>query len=320
MTTSESGFSPTELSSLEKLVVQFWDWTKNGHGMLVHKAVIAQLNDVTDRLREVSPGPATWPVFRVAAELAEIVASTLWEHSLHRSAQQYYILSVQLAKLANDDGHAAIVLTGLARQCYDLGHPQEGLEIVALAQYGSRKTATARLLLMLATREARGYALLGDSQAFRRAVGRVEEYFSDGPSDDDHRRLQPLLQHLDAAGFAALLGEHYRELARHEPRWAGKAHDYLQEALRHPSDEPRLHADDLIELAHTQLINAEPEHACELVHQAISIAQPWANGRVGVKLGEFHQEAERYADIPVVGDTRDRIRELTAANRWWMQG
>jgi hypothetical protein len=68
------------------------------------------------------------------------------------------------------------------------------------------------------------------------------------------------------------------------------------------------------------LITAEPEHACELVHQAISIAQPWVNGRVGAKLGKFHQEAAQYGDIPVVGDTRDRIRELTAANRWWMQG
>ncbi|MBV9143749.1 MAG: helix-turn-helix transcriptional regulator [Pseudonocardiales bacterium] len=314
--TSESGFSPTELASLEELVGQFRDWAKNGHGMLVRKAVVAQLNDVTDRLREVSPGPATWPVFRVAAELAEVVASILWAHSLHRSAQRYYVLSVQLAKLANDDGHAAIVLADLARQCYGLGHPQEGLEIVALAQYGSRKTATARLRSMLATREAGGYALLGESQAVHRAVGRAEEYFADGPSDDDHRRFQ----HLDAAGFAALIGEHYRELARHEPRWAGKAHEYLQEALRHPSEEPRFHAQDLIVVARTHLISAEPEHACELVHQAIPLAQPWANGIVGIKLGKFHQEAARYADIPVVGDTRDLIHELTSANRWWVQG
>jgi hypothetical protein len=314
--TSGSGFSPTELASLEEVIQQYRGWTKNGQGMLVRKAAIAQLNDVTDRLREVSPEPVTWRAFGVAAELAQAVAWILWDHGLHRSAQRYYILSVQLAKLANDDGHAAYVLALLSRQCYELGHPEEGLEIVALAQYGSRKTATPWMRAMLAGREAWGYALLGESQAVHRAVGLAEEYFSHGPSDDDHRRFQ----YFDAAGLAGLIGGNYRELARHEPRWAGKAHEYLQEALRHPSDEPRLHADDLIGLACAHLITAEPEHACELVHQAISIAQPWVNGRVGAKLGKFHQEAAQYGDIPVVGDTRDRIRELTAANRWWMQG
>ncbi|MGH3854352.1 MAG: hypothetical protein ACRDR6_12835 [Pseudonocardiaceae bacterium] len=232
---------------------------------------------------------------------------------MHRSAQRYYVLSVQLAKLANDDGHAATVLAALTRQCYDLGRPREGLEIVELAQYGSRKTATALLRSMLATREAWGYALLGESQAFTRAVGLAEEYFSDGPSDDDHRRVR----YFDAAELTGVIGGRYRELARHDPRRARKAQDYIEKALelRHPS-EPRLHTFDLIGLARTQLISADPERACELVHRAIPLGRPWVNGRVGAKLRDFHQEASRYADIPVVRDTRDLIRELTSANGW----
>jgi hypothetical protein len=283
--------------------------------MLVRKAVVAQLNDVTDRLHEVSPGPATWRAFGVAAEFAEVAASILWDHGLHPSAQPYYVLSVQLAKLANDDGHAATVLAALARQYYDLGRPREGLEIVELTQYGSRKTATALLRAMLATREAWGYALLGESQAFNRTVGLAEEYFSEGPSDGDHRRVR----YFDAAELTGVIGGRYRELARarHEPRSARKAQDYIQEALelRYPS-EPRLRAFDLIGLARTQLIAADTQHACELVHQAIPLSQPWVDGRVGAKLRDFHQEASQYADIPVVRDTRDLIRELTSSNRW----
>ncbi|MGH3770552.1 MAG: hypothetical protein ACRDRW_04005, partial [Pseudonocardiaceae bacterium] len=200
--TCGSGFSSTELDSLEGLVGQFEDWARSGHGLLVRKAVVAQLNDVTDRLHEVSPGPATWRAFGVAAELAEVVASILWDHGSHRSAQRYYVLSVQLAKLANNDGHAATVLAGLARQCYDLGRPREGVEIVELARYGSRKTATALLRSRLATREAWGYALLGEPQAFTRAVGLAEEYFAGGPSDDDHRRVR----HFDAAELVGTIG------------------------------------------------------------------------------------------------------------------
>ncbi len=308
-------FSPTELASLERLVGQFRDWSSNGNGTIARKAVVAQLNDVTDRLHEVSPGPASWRAFRVAAELSEVVASMSWDAGLHRSAQRYYVLSVQLAKLADDDGLAATVLAALARQCYDLGHPRDGLEIVQLAQYGSRKSDTALLRAMLATREAWGYAQLGESQAFNRAVGLAEEYFSDGPSDADHRSVK----NFDAAELAGVIGGRYRDLARHRPQWARKAQGYTQQALRlrHPS-KLRLRAFDLIGLARTYLIAADPQHACELVHQAIPLAQQWTNGRVGAKLREFHQEASQYADVPVVGDTCDLIRELTSSR--WMKG
>jgi len=236
-----------------------------------------------------------------------------WDAGFHRPAQRYYVASVQLAKLANDDGLAAIVLAALARQCYDLGRSRDGLEVARLAQYGSRKTATALLRAMLTTREAWGYAQLGDSQAFNRAVGLAEEYFSDGPSDGDH----PAVQGFDAAELVGTIGGRYRDLARHEPRWSRKAQDYTQQALklRHPS-QLRLRVFDLIGLARTQLIAADPQHACELVHQAIPCAQSWVNGRVGAKLREFRQEASRYGDIPVVRDTRDLIRELTSSNGW----
>jgi DNA-binding XRE family transcriptional regulator len=134
--THRSDFSSAELTSLEGLVEQFGSWSGNGDGVIARKAVIAQLKDVTDRLHEVSSEPSTWRAFGVAAKLSEVVASMSWDAGLHRSAQRYYVASVQLAKLANDDGLAATVLAALARQCYDLGRPWDGLEIVQLAQYG----------------------------------------------------------------------------------------------------------------------------------------------------------------------------------------
>jgi hypothetical protein len=306
--TRRPDFSSTELASLEGLTEQFESWSSNGNGAFARKVVIAQLNDVTDRLHEVSPGPATWRAFGVAARLSNVAASMSWDAGLHRSGQRYYVTSAQLAKLANDDGLAAILLADLARQCYDLGHSRDGLEIVQLAQYGSRKTATALLRAMLATREAWAYAQLGESRAFNRTAGLAEEYFSEGPSDGDHR----FIRYFDAAELAGVTGGRYRDLARHEPQWARRAQHYTQQALtlRHPS-KLRLRAFDLIGLARTQLVAAEPQHACELVHQAMPIALPWMNGRVGARLRDFHQEASRYADIPAVRDTRDLIQELT---------
>jgi transcriptional regulator with XRE-family HTH domain len=85
-----SDFSSTELASLEGLTEQFESWSNNGNGTFARKVVIAQLNDVTDRLHEVSPGPATWRAFGVAARLSNVVASMSWDAGLHRSGQRYY--------------------------------------------------------------------------------------------------------------------------------------------------------------------------------------------------------------------------------------
>jgi hypothetical protein len=309
----KSGFSSSELVSLEGLVEQLRDYSSNGNRTLARKAAVAQLNDVTDRLHEISPSPETSRAFRVAAELSDVVASMSWDAGLHRSAQQYYVLSVQLAKLAHDNRFAAVVLAALARQCYDLGRPRDGLEIVQLAQYGSRKTATALLRAMLATREAWGYAQLGESRAFIRAVGMAEDLFSGGPSDGDPRSVR----YFDAAELLGVIGGRYRDLARHEPQWVQKAQVYTQQALRlrHPS-KLRLRVFDLIGLARTELIVGDPQRACELINRAIPLAQPWANGRVGAKLREFHQEASPYAGSPVVRDTRDLIRGMPFTNSW----
>lgn len=76
-------------------------------------------------------------------------------------AQRYYVLAVQLAKLGGDD-MAVGTLAALVRQCYDLSRADNGLDVVRLAQYGTRRSATARLHSLLATREAWGYAQRGD--------------------------------------------------------------------------------------------------------------------------------------------------------------
>jgi hypothetical protein len=278
--------------------------------------VIAQLNDMMDRLRDASPEPLTWRAFQISAELSRVVAAMSWDAGLYRSAQKYYVASVKLAKLADDDGLAAAALAALARQCYDLGQAQDGLEIAQLAQYGSRKIATPMLRAMLATREAWGYALLGESRKFRRAVGLAEDHFAEGSSEWDHRSVR----YFDAAELAGVIGGRYRDLSRHEQKFVRNAQNYTGEALRlrQPS-ELRARAFDLIGLGRTYLVGADPEHACDLVHQAILIAQPWLNGRVGAKFREFYMEASRYVEIPLVRDTRDLIREL-AIPKWLMKG
>ncbi|MEU5850001.1 hypothetical protein [Saccharopolyspora shandongensis] len=245
----------------------------------------------------------------MGAELAEVAASMSWDSGLHRAAQRYYTLSVQFAKVSGDDNFAAVTLAAFARQCFDLGQPGDGLELVQLAQYGTRKSARPILRALLATREAWSYAQTGAAQQFRRAAGLAEDHFAESIGDEtDH-----LVRGLDQAELCGVLGARWRDLAaaRQEPKEARHAQEYISRALelRDPSY-VRNRAFDIIGLARAHLITAEPDRACELVDEALPIAKRWATGRVGEKLRDFHRESRPFATSAAVRSTREAVRDL----------
>lgn len=306
----EGAFTPPEIEALETLTMQFKGWNSAGNGVLARKAVVAQLSALNDRLRHAPPSsPLTANALLVASQLADIAASMSWDGGAHRDAQRYYVLAVQLAKVAGDDELAAVALAALGRQCYDLGHPGDGLEVVQLAQYGTRRSATPQLRAMLATREGWAYAQRGDVQAFHRAVGLAQDHFAEVAADSSR-----WVRTFDAAELHGVVGARFRDLARHDPTQARHAQDHITRALdlRNPS-RLRNRAFDLIGLARSYLISGDPEHAANLINEALPIARTWANGRVGVKLSDFHRESSPFATVPEVRDTRDAIRDLVTA-------
>lgn len=305
-------FTPSELDAADRLVRALRSW-HSMRGALSRQAVVAQLGAHVRRLRAAPQGTAeTLRAFRVGAELADIAATMSWDAGENATAQRYFVLAAQLAHVAGEDSLAAVALASLARQCFDLGRPKDGLEVVQLAQYGTRNCATPRLRAVLATREAWAHALLGDARAFRRTAGLAEDYHSEGPCEPDTRT--PSTRSLDEAELAGVLGARYRDLARYDPKHARTAQDYIARALdlRHPN-RARNRVFDLIGLARAHLITREPDRAAELIHQALPAAAIWTSGRVGKRLQDFHQEAATFATVPVVRDVRDAVQHLIAA-------
>jgi hypothetical protein len=235
-----------------------------------------------------------------------------WDAGEHPTAQRYFVLAAQLAHAAGDDELAAVALASLARQCFDLGRPGDGLSVVQLAQYGTRRTATPRLRAVLATREAWAYALRGEPRAFRRAVGLAEDYHAEGTRDIDART--PSTRSLDAAELAGVIGARYRDLARYDPKHAIAAQEYIERALtlRDPS-RTRNRTFDLIGLARTHLISRQPDRAAELIEAALPLAGAWVSGRVGAKLRDFHREAAPFRTTPAVRTVREAVAALVAA-------
>ena len=304
-----SGFTPPELDALEQIATQLRDWHSKT-GVLARSAVVAQLNGLIGRLKDVPSGTTeTTRAFSIAAQLADTAASMSWDAGFSSSAQQYFVLSVQLAKFAGDDTFAAVVLVDLARHCYDMNRPGDGLDMCQLAKYGTRKTATPRLKALLATREAWAYAQQGDVRAFQRTVGLAEDHHADGLQDDDAHTTAA--KHLDDAELVGVIGARYRDLARHDPKHARRSQDYISRALvlRDPGKR-RNRVFDLIGLARAHLITREHDRSAELIEEAAPLAVAWATGRVGAKLRDFHHESAPFEKMRPVRHAREIIAEL----------
>ncbi|WP_051581787.1 hypothetical protein [Pseudonocardia acaciae] len=302
-------FGIAEVEALERAVELPRQW-RSAPG-LGPAAVVGQLHEVTDRLRGAGDGPLTQRVFLAGAELAKIAGSMYFDAGAHAAAQRYYVLAVRMAKAADQDSFAAATLAALARQSYDLGNPTDGLEIIGMAQHGTRQAASPRLRAMLASREAWGHAQLGHIYAFHRAVDVAESSFADaGPLDTEPRWLSGL----DAAELAGVIGARFRDLARHEPGQARHAVTYIGRALelRDPA-KVRNRSFDLIGLARAHLITGDPEHASTLIGTALPTVTPGNPGRLGRKLADWSREATGFTSVPAVRAARGQVAELVGA-------
>lgn len=300
-------FTPPEVDDLEMLAARFNEWSTTGNGVLARNAVVAQLSALSKRLRHApSSSPLTVRAVVVAARLADTVASMSWDTGAQREAQRYYVLAVQLAKIAGDDELAAVSLAALGRQCYDLGHPDDGLEIIQLAQYGTRRTATPQLRAVLATREGWAYAQRGEIQAFHRTVGLAQAHFAE--AEDTPGRW---VRSFDAAELHGVIGARFRDLARYDPLQARHAQAHISRALElRNRSKVRNRVFDLIGLARSHLISRDPDHSAALISEALPLAQRWVTGRVGTKLADFHRESAPFSSVAAVRDVQTAIRDL----------
>ncbi|MFF2925330.1 hypothetical protein ACFVTP_23470 [Streptomyces celluloflavus] len=306
-----SRLSGPELELLESTTAMFRQWDAQCGGGLRRKAVVGQLHEVTDLLQEPQPADAARRLFRVAAELAELAGWMSYDIGLQPTAQKYFVLALHAAKEAGDRPLGSYVLSSMSRQMIHLGRPDDALELIHLAQYGSRETATARTQAMLYAMEARAYAGMGQPSKVKRAVRMAEDTFSDvlpGEPEPDWIRF---------FSEAELNGENahsYRDLAYvagRSPTYASLAEPVMARAVELFGKDPehqRSYALNLIGMATVHLLQKEPERGAELVQQAIPFAQKVRSERVNTRLRKTVDTALReFEDVAEVVRLSDEL-------------
>ncbi|MCF3963205.1 transcriptional repressor NsdA [Streptomyces fuscigenes] len=299
--------SGPELELLESTTAMFRLWDAQCGGGLRRKAVVGQLHEVTDLLQEPLPGATSRRLFTCAAELAELAGWMSYDVGLQPNAQKYFVLALHAAKEAGDRALGSYILSSMSRQMIHLGRPDDALELVHLAQYGSRDCATARTQAMLHAMEARAYAGMGQPSKCKRAVRMAEDTFADageqGESDPDWIRF------FTEAELHAENAHSYRDLAYvagRSPAYASLAEPVMERAVelfQQDEDHQRSYALNLVGLASVHLLKREPERMAAPARAALDIARSIRSERVNTRLRKTVDQAVRdFEDVPEVAE------------------
>ncbi|MFE2887931.1 hypothetical protein [Streptomyces sp. NPDC059272] len=304
--------SRPELELLESTTAMFRKWDAQCGGGLRRKAVVGQLHEVTDLLQEPQPESTTRKLFKVAAELAELAGWMSYDVGLQPTAQKYFVLALHAAKEAGDKPLGSYVLSSMSRQMIHLGRPDDALELIHLAQYGSRDCASPRTQSMLYAMEARAYANMGQPGKCKRAVRMAEDTFGDVHDWDD-----PDPDWIRFFSEAELHGENshsYRDLAYvagRSPAYASLAEPVMQRAVdlfAKDDEHQRSYALNLIGMATVHLLQREPEQSAVLATEAMTVAKKVRSERVNTRIRKTVDTAVRdFGELAEVVDLTDRL-------------
>ncbi|WP_198152781.1 helix-turn-helix transcriptional regulator [Pseudofrankia sp. DC12] len=306
-----AGIGYQEIEQIEQGARLFRSWDNQFGGGLRRKAVIGQLTEVADELRDFShPAELTRRLHGAMAQLAATAATMSWDSGQGGVAQRYYLLALRAAKAADDPAFCANILAGMARQQYYLGRVSEGLELVRLAQDGTGRRLTPAVLGMLHTREAWAYAKQGRLGAFRRATGYAEDRLRDADPT-----VEPYwISYFDQAELAGVTGGRLLEIAYQAPEHADEAATWLGQAValrdRHSLRSAAL---DQLGFAEVRLIQGEYDEAARLGHEAVNTVEQTQSTRVRVKLAEFYRHAGSTTATGTIAALRSRIEPILRA-------
>ncbi|GAA2273152.1 hypothetical protein GCM10010234_05100 [Streptomyces hawaiiensis] len=120
-----------------------------------------------------------------AGELAISVGWLAHDSGRFDDARSHYAEALATARMTGDPGLEAHAFCNTAFLARDAGRPREAVRAAQAAQRVARPVGSARLMSLLALREAGGWAGLADRVGCEQALARAQAFFERGPSDVD---------------------------------------------------------------------------------------------------------------------------------------
>ncbi|MGW2523194.1 tetratricopeptide repeat protein [Streptomyces sp. NPDC001617] len=120
-----------------------------------------------------------------AGELAISVGWLAHDSGRFDDARSHYAEALATARMTGDDALEAHAFCNMAFLARDAGRPREAVRAAQAAQRVARPLGSARLMSLLALREAGGWAGLADRAGVEQTLARAQALYERGPSDAD---------------------------------------------------------------------------------------------------------------------------------------
>jgi hypothetical protein len=194
-------------------------------GGLARSATIAQLRSVL-RLREVAASAAIRVRLDIAAaDLAMLAAWCSYDVEQHDQARHLWIVALNLCRHTVHPRAADLavnILLDMAHQSLHLRRPDEALRLIGLGLVVENNAPAAvsdATRSYLSSVQSWSYAVLGDTTACERALGRAEQHFA----AVDPGTALPWTAFIGAAEFATQQGHAWYLLSATQPNAAARA-------------------------------------------------------------------------------------------------
>jgi len=304
-----------DVEELERAVGLFRRWDAAGVGGLRRKALVGQLNAITESLAEAQAPAVRQRLFQITAELAQLAGWMSYDEGLTGLAQRYYVLALHACREAGAAALGAKVIGDMTQLSTALGSYDDSLNLVRTGLYALPRHGNPLVRSELLGLEARAYAQLDgrDASDAARSAEACVEVWQEAPDDP----TPDWMHYMNQSEVDCLAANAYIELALRagDPgrrrRFCERAEHFALGARDHrASGYDRSRILDEIRLAKVRLAQREPAESAAVANAALSLADQARSSVVCDWLIRHHNELRtRHPDMVEVADFHEQLRD-----------
>ncbi|MFI9203898.1 hypothetical protein [Streptomyces sp. NPDC053048] len=252
------------------------------------------------------PAPTGVRLHRIIAELAQLAGWLAADLGLEARSRSCFLTALAAARAAGDRPLAAYVISCMSYRAAWAGQGEQALRLIRIARKGSAGEEPGITQALLATRQARAHAGLGDEVGCLRALEEAAELSAAGGPPAD----APWAYWLSPAVMVADAGRAWLEIGR--PR---QAEWHLQHGIELLGDsQPRNRLLHSASLAEARLARGEVDGAAEAAADALDLTDTVTSLRATARLAELRRRFLRF-DSATARRIVQRTDDLLTADR-----
>ncbi len=298
-----------DVRAVDRAVSQIYAHDHDHGSVALRRGASEALHTAYQWLQEGTYTERTGRRLRSATGHLSIAAGWLsYDSGRPADARSLYGEALAAARIADDpalEGHAFGCLSLLAKAS---GRPREAISAAQCAQTVVKSYGSARMLSLMAMREAGGWALLGDASATDQAIVRAHRLYAKGPSDADPAWLE-FYTPAELAGLEALARA---DLDQHERAAAGAEQAVLLHGDTFARNRALYTAD--VAIQHAVRERPEPDAAAEAAGRVLDYLPDVRSDRLLKQLHNVESALQRHAAVPAVADWLEEYRIITGVS------